>query len=45
LARIIAVVITGDSTIINKGRTREFTREIIVVEIQGTCRMKNEKQA
>jgi hypothetical protein len=35
----------GNVTIINKGRTREFAREIIVVEIQVICRMKNDKQA
>jgi hypothetical protein len=35
----------GNVTIINKGRTREFASEIIVVERQPICRMKNDKQA
>jgi hypothetical protein len=29
----LSITIAGDFTIINKGRTREFTNEIIVVEI------------
>ncbi len=37
--------VTRDPTIINKARTREFTHEIIVIEIQVICRMKNDKQA
>jgi hypothetical protein len=37
--------ITLDPTIINKGRAREFAHEIIVVEIQPICKMKNDKQA
>jgi hypothetical protein len=36
---------TGNVTRVNKGRAREFTREIIDVEIQNSCRMKNEEQA
>jgi hypothetical protein len=39
-ACIIFDVITGDSTIINKGRTGEFASEIIVGEVQESCRMK-----
>jgi hypothetical protein len=35
----------GNVTIINKVRTREFTRESIAVEIQVICRIKNGKQA
>jgi hypothetical protein len=41
----LCVATAGDSTIINKGRTREFTNEIIVVEKQVSCRIKNNKQA
>jgi hypothetical protein len=36
---------TGNVTRVNKGRAREFTREIIDVEIQNSCRMKNEEQS
>jgi hypothetical protein len=36
---------TGNVTIFNKGRTREYTREIIEGEIQPSCRIKNDKQA
>jgi hypothetical protein len=45
LAHIIVEVITGDPTLSNKGRTRELTHEIIVVEKQPICRMKNDKPA
>jgi hypothetical protein len=44
-ACIIVVVITGNVTFINKVMTREFTREIIVGEVQISCRMKNDKKA
>jgi hypothetical protein len=37
--------IAGDQTIVDKGWTREFTRQIIVVEIQRSCRIQNDKQA
>jgi hypothetical protein len=33
-ACIIVVVITGNVTSVKKGRTREFAREIIVVDVQ-----------
>jgi hypothetical protein len=29
--------ITGDVTLADKGRTREFTRQIIDLETQGSC--------
>jgi hypothetical protein len=45
LSVCVCIIITWDPTIINKGRTREFTTKIIAVEKQPICRMKNDKQA
>jgi hypothetical protein len=37
----IRIIIAGYGTYINKGRTREFTSQITVIERQVICRMKN----
>jgi hypothetical protein len=39
-----AFSIAGDVTIVDKGRTREIARQIVVIEMQPICRMKNGKQ-